>query len=66
MDNGALKSPDELLWMLKNRGITPDKTVVTSCNTGIDAASAFFIFRYLGFPDVRLHDDSWVAYSALP
>lgn len=66
MDNGALKSPDELLWTLKNRGITPDKTVVVSCNTGIDAGSAYFIFRYLGFSDVRLHDDSWVNYSNLP
>ncbi|MBW2502010.1 MAG: sulfurtransferase, partial [Deltaproteobacteria bacterium] len=63
---GALKSPDELLWTLKNKGITPDKTVVVSCNTGIDAGSAYFIFRYLGFSDVRLHDDSWVNYSNLP
>ena len=64
MDNGELKSPEELLWMLKNKGITPDKTIVTTCNTGLQAGGAFFIFRYLGFPDVRVHDDSWVGYSA--
>ena len=64
MDNGELKSPDELLWMLKKNGITPDKTVVTTCNTGLQAGGAYFIFRYLGYPDVRVHDESWVSYSA--
>jgi 3-mercaptopyruvate sulfurtransferase SseA len=34
MDHAQLKSPQELLWVLKNRGITPDKTVVITCNTG--------------------------------
>jgi len=64
MDNGDIKSPNELLWMLKNKGITPDKTVVTTCNTGLQAGGAYFIFRYLGFPDVRVHDESWVSYCA--
>ena len=66
MDNGELKSPEELLWMLKSKGITPDKTVVTTCNTGLQAGGAYFIFRYLGYPDVRVHDESWVSYSAKP
>lgn len=65
MDNGALKSPEELLWMLKTYGITPDKTVVTTCNTGLQAGAAWFIFRYLGFSDVRVHDQSWVSYCAV-
>lgn len=60
MDNGVLKSPEELLWMLKKNGITPDMTVVTTCNTGQLAADAFFIFRYLGFENVKVHDASWV------
>lgn len=64
MDNGALKSPDELLWMLKKNGITPDKTVVTTCNTGQLAGSAFFMLRYLGFEDVRVHDQSWISWCA--
>ena len=64
MDNGGLKSPEELLWMLKKNGITPDKTIVTTCNTGLQAGGAYFIFRYLGFPDVRVHDESWNSYCA--
>ena len=63
MDNGALKSPAELLWMLRTRGITPDRTVVTTCDTGLAAADAFFLLRYLGFQDVRVHDEAWVNWS---
>ena len=64
MDDAVLKSPEELLWMLKKNGITADKTVITTCNTGQFAASAYFILRYLGFEDVRVHDASWVSWSA--
>jgi len=65
MDNGALKSPEELLWMLKKYGITPDKTVITTCNTGQLAGGAFFMLRYLGFDDVKVHDDSWIGWCAV-
>jgi thiosulfate/3-mercaptopyruvate sulfurtransferase len=65
MENGALKKPDELLWMLKKNGITPGHTVVTSCNTGQLAGSAYFMFRYLGFDDVKVHDASWVSFCAV-
>jgi thiosulfate/3-mercaptopyruvate sulfurtransferase len=63
MDNGFLKPPRQLLWMLSTHGVTPDKTVITTCDTGVAAADAFFILRYLGFPDVRVHDEAWVNWS---
>jgi thiosulfate/3-mercaptopyruvate sulfurtransferase len=49
--------------MLRTRGITPDRTVITTCDTGLAATDAFFILRYLGFPDVRVHDEAWVGWS---
>jgi thiosulfate/3-mercaptopyruvate sulfurtransferase len=63
MENGFLKQPAELLWMLRTYGITPDKSVITTCDTGIAAADAFFILRYLGFSDVRVHEEAWVVWS---
>ncbi|MEW6428942.1 MAG: rhodanese-like domain-containing protein [Thermodesulfobacteriota bacterium] len=65
MENGQLKQPAELLWVLKNHGLTPDKTVITTCNTGQLAADAYFILRWLGFQDVRVHDASWISYCDL-
>ena len=56
--------PDELLWLLKKNGVTPDKTIVTSCNTGQLAGGAFFMLRYLGFDDVKVHDESWISWCA--
>lgn len=63
MDNGYLKTPAELLWMLETYGITPEKTIITTCDTGVAAADAFFVLRYLGFSDVRVHDEAWVNWS---
>ncbi len=63
MDNGFLKTPAELLWMLKTYGITPDKAVVTTCDTGVAASDVFFVLRYLGFSDVRVHEEAWVVWS---
>lgn len=66
MDNAYIKDPQELLWMLKaNYNITPDKTVITTCNTGQLAADAYFVLRYLGFNDVRVHNESWVSWCAV-
>ena len=63
MDHAQMKPPQELLWVLKNRGITPDKTVVITCNTGVTAGAGFFMLRYLGYPDVRIHDTAWIGWE---
>lgn len=61
-DHSSVKPPDELLWVLRDRNIRKDKTIVVSCNTGGWAGGAQFIFRYLGYPDVRVHDESWIGW----
>ena len=60
MDDSYLKSAEELLWVLRERNIRPNQTIVVSCNTGNWAAAAMFMLRYLGYPDVKLHDESWI------
>ena len=62
-DHADLKTPEELLFALRNRGITPDKTIILTCNTGAWAGAGFFMLRYLGFPDVRIHDAAWVGWE---
>jgi thiosulfate/3-mercaptopyruvate sulfurtransferase len=64
MDHARLRSPESLLWLLKTRRITPDKTVIVTCNTGAGAGGAFFMFKYLGYSDVRLHDAACVGWSS--
>ncbi len=63
MDHSYLKSPKELLWVLKERNIRPNKTIIVSCNTGWWGAGAQYMLRYLGYKDVRLHDESWIGWK---
>ena len=58
----SFRPPRELLYALKVRGITPDKTIVVTSKTGAWAGAAFFALKYLGYPDVRVHHQSWVGW----
>ncbi|MCX5900557.1 MAG: hypothetical protein NTX06_07470 [Proteobacteria bacterium] len=49
--------------MLATDGITRDSSIITTCDTGIAAADAFYVLRYLGFADVRVHEEAWVVWS---
>ncbi len=62
-DHAGIKSPEELLWVLKERNIPKHKTIVLTSNTGMYAGASQFIFRYLGYPDVRVHDESWINWT---
>ena len=58
----SFKPPREVLYMLKTKGITADKTIILTSKTGAWAGAAFFALRYLGYPDVRVHHQSWVGW----
>lgn len=53
----------ELLPELARLGITPDKEIVTYCQTGARAAHTYVLLRSLGYPRVRNYDGSWVEWS---
>jgi thiosulfate/3-mercaptopyruvate sulfurtransferase len=57
------KSRDELRAMYERAGVTPDKTVVTYCQTHHRAAHAYFVLRLLGFPRVVAYDRSWIEWG---
>ena len=58
-----LNTPTELMWVLDTYGVTPDETVITTYDTGFSAADASFVLRWLGFTDVRVHDEAWANWS---
>ncbi|MEO8397803.1 MAG: sulfurtransferase [Chloroflexota bacterium] len=50
--------------ILGDLGITPDKTVIVyDAGTSLYAARLFWILEYYGYPDVRLLDGGWTAWS---
>lgn len=62
-ENQALKSDDALRKLYEALGVTPEKRVVTYCNTGMQATQSYFTLKYLGY-DVRLYDGSMSEWNA--
>ena len=46
--------------------MTPDKTIVPYCSTGVRSAVTFFTLRWLGFQNVALYTGSWAEWSTDP
>ena len=63
-EDGTFKSPEELAEIYRQRGITPDREVVTYCRIGERASIAWFTLKYLlGYPNVRNYDGSWTEWG---
>jgi len=62
-EGGFLRRPDGLMFLLREKGITPDKTLVLTCNTGQHAAAGYAALKYLGFQDVRLHNGAMAGFE---
>lgn len=44
---------------LAERGLTPDKTIVTHCQTHHRSGLTYLVARLLGYPAIRAYDGSW-------
>ncbi len=62
--NGAFKSAAELRQLFQERGVVPERSVVTYCTIGARASEAGLVLRYLlGYPDVRVYYGSWAEWG---
>ena len=61
--DGTFKSAAELRALYAGAGVTPDKTVVTYCQTHHRAAHSYFVLRLLGYPRVLGYDRSWAEWG---
>lgn len=61
--DGAFKPVDELRAMYAAAGVTPDKTIVTYCQTHHRASHTYFVLRLLGYPRVGGYDRSWAEWG---
>jgi thiosulfate/3-mercaptopyruvate sulfurtransferase len=63
-DDGAFRSADEMLQVMRDRGITPETEVVTYCTIGNRASQAWFALTcLLGYHDVRVYYGSWAEWG---
>jgi thiosulfate/3-mercaptopyruvate sulfurtransferase len=61
--DGTFKPLAELRAMYVARGVTPDKTVVTYCQTNHRASHSYFVLRLLGYERVVAYDASWAEWG---
>jgi thiosulfate/3-mercaptopyruvate sulfurtransferase len=61
--DGTFKPLDELRALYTAAGVTPEKTVVTYCQTHHRGAHAYFVLRLLGYPRVTGYDRSWAEWG---
>ncbi len=62
--DGKLLSDAELKTIFESKGVTPDKSIITYCNTGVRASLGWFILQeLLGYPNVKNYDGSMREYA---
>lgn len=65
-EDGTFKTAVELHTLLSQKGITPDKEVITYCVRGGLSTHLWFVLKYLlGYPAVREYDGSWAEWGNL-
>lgn len=62
-ESQALKPESDLRKLYEAAGLAPNRTVVTYCNSGMQATESYFTLKYLGY-DVRLYDGSMSEWKA--
>lgn len=59
-DDDTFKPEDELRQLYQEKGVTPDKSVITYCRIGERSSHTWYVLKYLlGFPVVVNYDGSW-------
>lgn len=62
-DNG-FKSKEEIQKIYEEAGVTPDKTIIAYCQSGVRSANTTYVLReILGYENVKNYDGSWIEWS---
>ena len=64
--DGTMKSPEELRAVFESAGVDLARPVITTCGSGITAASLALALERLGKRDWSLYDGSWTEWGSYP
>lgn len=63
-EDGTMKSPDDLRAVFEAAGVDLSKPVITSCGSGVTAASLFLALDRIGHRNHSLYDGSWAEWGS--
>ncbi|MBY0613673.1 MAG: 3-mercaptopyruvate sulfurtransferase [Beijerinckiaceae bacterium] len=66
VENGFLLPPPKLLEAFEGTGIDIDRPVITTCGSGMSAATLTLALAVLGKPIGQLYDGSWTEWAGTP
>lgn len=64
--DGTMKSPDALRAEFQAAGVDLSRPVITTCGSGVTAATLFMALARLGHRDISLYDGSWAEWGSFP
>lgn len=63
-EDTTFKSAEELRAMYESIGVTPDKTIIAFCQSGVRSSHTTFVLsQLLGYENVMNYDGSWIEWS---
>lgn len=63
-DDGTFRPVRQIHTLYKDKGITPDKTVIMYCKSSIRAAQTYAALYNAGYRKLKIYDGAWLEWSA--